>query len=52
MVAGVGPLCWTEVGKAQITGPESIQETPVLIVMIRQRLKAARVRQKCYADVR
>nr|GEW16200.1 putative reverse transcriptase domain-containing protein [Tanacetum cinerariifolium] len=39
------PLCWSEVGDAQLTGPE-------MIVQIKNRLLATRSRQKSYADVR
>nr|GFC81930.1 reverse transcriptase domain-containing protein [Tanacetum cinerariifolium] len=46
------PVCWAEVGDAQLTGPEVIQETTEMIVQIKQRLQAARDRQKSYADVR
>ncbi|KAI3790531.1 hypothetical protein L2E82_03636 [Cichorium intybus] len=46
------PICWVEVGDTQITGPEIIHETTEKIVQIRERLKAARSRQKSYADVR
>nr|GEW79662.1 putative reverse transcriptase domain-containing protein [Tanacetum cinerariifolium] len=41
-----------EVGDAQLTGPEIIQETTEKIVQIKQRLQAARDRQKSYADIR
>nr|GEZ85198.1 reverse transcriptase domain-containing protein [Tanacetum cinerariifolium] len=37
------PVCWTEVGEAQILGPELIQETTEKIVQIKQRMQAARV---------
>nr|GEU88850.1 putative reverse transcriptase domain-containing protein [Tanacetum cinerariifolium] len=37
---------------AQITGPEFIHETTKKIVQIKQRIQAARDRQKTYADVR
>nr|GFA76057.1 putative reverse transcriptase domain-containing protein [Tanacetum cinerariifolium] len=37
------PVCWTEVGEAQILGPELIQETTKKIVQIKQRMQAARV---------
>nr|GEZ72771.1 putative reverse transcriptase domain-containing protein [Tanacetum cinerariifolium] len=40
------------VGDAQITGPEIIQKTTEKIIEIKQRLQAARDRQKSYADVR
>ncbi|GJY37354.1 putative reverse transcriptase domain-containing protein [Tanacetum coccineum] len=46
------PVCWSEVGDAQLTGPEMIRETTEMIVQIRNRLLAARSRQKSYADVR
>nr|GEW19978.1 reverse transcriptase domain-containing protein [Tanacetum cinerariifolium] len=44
------PVCWTEVGGAQILGPELIQETTEKIVQIKQRMQAAHDRQKSYAD--
>nr|GEW23617.1 putative reverse transcriptase domain-containing protein [Tanacetum cinerariifolium] len=44
------PICWAEVGDAQLTGPEIIQETTEKIVQIKQRLQATRNRQKSYAD--
>jgi hypothetical protein len=46
------PLCWTEIGDSQLTGPEIIQETTDKIFQIKYRLKAARDRQKSYADKR
>ncbi|GJU51647.1 reverse transcriptase domain-containing protein [Tanacetum coccineum] len=36
------PICWTEVGDSQLTGPEIIQETTEKIIQIYQRLQAAR----------
>ncbi|GJZ02468.1 putative reverse transcriptase domain-containing protein [Tanacetum coccineum] len=44
------PVCWAEVGEAQLTGPELIQETTEKIVLIKQRMQAAHDRQKSYAD--
>ncbi|GKC34701.1 putative reverse transcriptase domain-containing protein [Tanacetum coccineum] len=44
------PICWAEVGEAQLTGPELIQETTEKIVLIKQRMQAAQDRQKSYAD--
>nr|GEV13330.1 putative reverse transcriptase domain-containing protein [Tanacetum cinerariifolium] len=38
------PICWTEVGEAQILGPELIQETTEKIVQIKQRMQTARDR--------
>nr|GFC82345.1 reverse transcriptase domain-containing protein [Tanacetum cinerariifolium] len=46
------PICWTEVREAQILGPELIQETTEKIVQIKQRMQAARDRQKSYADLK
>ncbi|GKE30311.1 putative reverse transcriptase domain-containing protein [Tanacetum coccineum] len=44
------PVCWAEVGEAQLTGPKLIQETTEKIVLIKQRMQAAQDRQKSYAD--
>ncbi|GJU13636.1 putative reverse transcriptase domain-containing protein [Tanacetum coccineum] len=44
------PVCWAEVGKAQLTGPELIQETTEKIALIKQRMQAAQDPQKSYAD--
>nr|GFC27570.1 reverse transcriptase domain-containing protein [Tanacetum cinerariifolium] len=46
------PVCWTEVEETQILGPELIQETTEKIVQIKQRMQAARDRQKSYADLK
>ncbi|GJX64802.1 putative reverse transcriptase domain-containing protein [Tanacetum coccineum] len=47
------PVCWTEVGEAQILGPElNLIETTEKIVQIKQRMQAARDRQKSYADLK
>ncbi|GJZ08285.1 putative reverse transcriptase domain-containing protein [Tanacetum coccineum] len=46
------PVCWAEVGEAQLTGPELIQETTKKIVLIKQRIQAAQDRQKSYADLK
>nr|GFB71794.1 putative reverse transcriptase domain, ribonuclease H-like domain, aspartic peptidase domain protein [Tanacetum cinerariifolium] len=46
------PVCWTKVGEAQILGPEITQETIENIVQIKQRMQAARDRQKSYADLK
>ncbi|GJS62692.1 putative reverse transcriptase domain-containing protein [Tanacetum coccineum] len=40
------PVCWAKVGDVQLTGPEIIHETTKKIVQIRQRLQAARDRQR------
>nr|GEV95880.1 retrovirus-related Pol polyprotein from transposon 17.6 [Tanacetum cinerariifolium] len=46
------PVCWAEVGDAQLTGPEIIHETIENIVQIKSRIQAARDRQKSYADLK
>ncbi|KAJ0435523.1 putative nucleotidyltransferase, Ribonuclease H [Helianthus annuus] len=46
------PLCWAEVGDSQLTGPELVVDTTEKISQIRQRMAAARDRQKSYADKR
>ncbi|GJX96565.1 putative reverse transcriptase domain-containing protein [Tanacetum coccineum] len=46
------PVCWAEVGDVQLTGPKIIHETTKKIVQIRQRLQAARDRQRSYANIR
>nr|GFA93451.1 putative reverse transcriptase domain-containing protein [Tanacetum cinerariifolium] len=46
------PVCWTEVGEAQILSPELIQETIEKIVQIKERMQAAHDRQKSYADLK
>nr|GEZ82747.1 hypothetical protein [Tanacetum cinerariifolium] len=46
------PVCWAEVKDAQLTGPKLIHETTDKIVQIKQRIQAARDRQKSYANMR
>nr|GEY52207.1 putative reverse transcriptase domain-containing protein [Tanacetum cinerariifolium] len=46
------PIWWTEVGEAQLLGPELIQETTEKIIQIKQRMQAAHDRQKSYADLK
>ncbi|GKA72342.1 putative reverse transcriptase domain-containing protein [Tanacetum coccineum] len=46
------PVCWSDVGDAQLTGLEIIHETTEKIIQIKQRIQAAHDRQKSYADVR
>ncbi|GJX38607.1 reverse transcriptase domain-containing protein [Tanacetum coccineum] len=43
---------WDEIGDSGLIGPELVQETTDKVVVIRDRLKAARDRQKSYADNR
>nr|GEY66202.1 putative reverse transcriptase domain-containing protein [Tanacetum cinerariifolium] len=42
----------TEVGQAQLTGPEMVQETTEKVIQFKQRTQAARDRQKSYADLK
>ncbi|GJV78670.1 putative reverse transcriptase domain-containing protein [Tanacetum coccineum] len=44
------PICWAQVGDAQLTGPEIIHETTEKIFQIKKRIQAARDRQKSLAD--
>nr|GFC23324.1 DNA/RNA polymerases superfamily protein [Tanacetum cinerariifolium] len=46
------PIAWAEVGESKLIGPEIVQETTDKNVQIKERLKAARDRQKSYADNR
>ncbi|GKD79715.1 putative reverse transcriptase domain-containing protein [Tanacetum coccineum] len=56
------PVCWSEVGESQLTGPELgkanslsrnwfVRETTEKIVQIKNRLLTARSRQKSYSDL-
>ncbi|GJS60004.1 putative reverse transcriptase domain-containing protein [Tanacetum coccineum] len=46
------PVCWAEVGEVQLTGPEIVQETTEKVIHIKQRIQAARDRQKSYANLK
>ncbi|GJS42359.1 reverse transcriptase domain-containing protein [Tanacetum coccineum] len=46
------PVLWAEIGDSKLIGPELVQETTDKVVVIRDRLKAARDRQKSYTDNR
>ncbi|GKF10055.1 putative reverse transcriptase domain-containing protein, partial [Tanacetum coccineum] len=46
------PVCWAEVGEVQLTRPEIVQETIEKVIQIKQRIQAARDRQKSYADLK
>ncbi|GJR25259.1 putative reverse transcriptase domain-containing protein [Tanacetum coccineum] len=46
------PICWAEVGDAQLTGQEIVHETTEKIIQIKKCIQAARDRQKSYADRR
>ncbi|XP_071714260.1 uncharacterized protein [Rutidosis leptorrhynchoides] len=44
--------CWLKAGKKQFAGPKIIQLTAEKVAIAREKLKAARDRQKMYADPR
>ncbi|GJU62195.1 putative reverse transcriptase domain-containing protein [Tanacetum coccineum] len=46
------PVLWAEVGENRLIGLEMVKETTDKVVLIKERLKAARDRQKSYADNR
>uniref|UniRef100_A0A251RRD4 RNA-directed DNA polymerase n=1 Tax=Helianthus annuus TaxID=4232 RepID=A0A251RRD4_HELAN len=46
------PVCWNEIGEAQLTGPDLILETTDKVKKVRDNLQTARSRQKSYADQR
>ncbi|GJX02802.1 putative reverse transcriptase domain-containing protein [Tanacetum coccineum] len=46
------PICWAEVGDAQLTGSEIVHETTKKIIQIKKCIQAVRDRQKIYADRR
>ncbi|GJX94861.1 putative reverse transcriptase domain-containing protein [Tanacetum coccineum] len=46
------PVCWAKVREVQLTDPEIVQETTEKIIQIKQRIQAARDRQKSYADLK
>ncbi|GJY94351.1 putative reverse transcriptase domain-containing protein [Tanacetum coccineum] len=49
---GLNQFAFKSIGEAQILGPELIQETTEKIIQIKQRMQAARDRQKSYADLK
>nr|GEV41294.1 putative reverse transcriptase domain-containing protein [Tanacetum cinerariifolium] len=46
------PICWIEVGEAQLLGLELIQETTKKIIQIKQRKQSAHDLQKSYTDLK
>ncbi|GKD31570.1 hypothetical protein Tco_1242348 [Tanacetum coccineum] len=46
------PVLWAEIGESRLIGPELVQETTDKVVLIKERLKAARDYQKSYVDNR
>ncbi|GJW85991.1 putative reverse transcriptase domain-containing protein [Tanacetum coccineum] len=43
-------ILWAEIGESRLIGPELVQKTTDNVVMIKEKLKAARDHQKSYAD--
>ncbi|GKE56973.1 hypothetical protein Tco_1496158, partial [Tanacetum coccineum] len=46
------PVLWAEIGESRLIGPELVQETTDKVVLIKEKLKVVRDRQKSYADNR
>ncbi|GJU38617.1 reverse transcriptase domain-containing protein [Tanacetum coccineum] len=46
------PVLWAEIGESRLIGPELVQKMTDKVVLIKKNLKAARDRQKSYADDR
>ncbi|GJT57003.1 reverse transcriptase domain-containing protein [Tanacetum coccineum] len=46
------PILWAEIGESSLIGPELVQETTDKVVLIKEKLKAVRDRQKSYVDNR
>ncbi|GJT99540.1 putative reverse transcriptase domain-containing protein [Tanacetum coccineum] len=45
-------VLWAKIGESRLIGPELVQEMTDKVVLIKEKLKAARDRQKSYADNR
>ncbi|GKC62472.1 putative reverse transcriptase domain-containing protein [Tanacetum coccineum] len=48
----LSPVLWAEIRESSLFGPELVQETTDKVVLIKEKLKAARDRQKSYVDNR
>ncbi|GJW99119.1 putative reverse transcriptase domain-containing protein [Tanacetum coccineum] len=46
------PVLWAEINESSLIGPKLVQETTNKVVLIKEKLKPARDRQKSYADNR
>ncbi|GJW26950.1 hypothetical protein Tco_0040761, partial [Tanacetum coccineum] len=44
------PVLWAEIGESSLTGPELVLDMTDKVALIKEKLKAARDRQKSYAD--
>ncbi|GJZ03379.1 putative reverse transcriptase domain-containing protein [Tanacetum coccineum] len=49
---GRSPVLWAEIRESRLIGPKLVQETTDKVVLIKEKLKAARDCQKSYADNR
>nr|GEV56147.1 putative reverse transcriptase domain, ribonuclease H-like domain, aspartic peptidase domain protein [Tanacetum cinerariifolium] len=49
---GTSPILWAEISESRLIGPELVQETTDKVVLIKEKLKVVRDRQKSYADNR
>ncbi|GJT36963.1 putative reverse transcriptase domain-containing protein [Tanacetum coccineum] len=52
MAMTISPVLWAEIGESRLIGPELVQETTDKIILIKEKLKSARDRQKSYDDNR
>ncbi|GKA40586.1 reverse transcriptase domain-containing protein [Tanacetum coccineum] len=50
--ASRSPILWAEIRESSLIGPELVLETTDKVVLIKEKLKAARDRQKSYVDFR
>ncbi|GJT46479.1 hypothetical protein Tco_0955194 [Tanacetum coccineum] len=50
--ASRSPVLWVEIGESSLIGPKLVQETTDKVVLIKEKLKAARDRQKSHANNR
>ncbi|GJS41955.1 putative reverse transcriptase domain-containing protein [Tanacetum coccineum] len=46
------PVLWAKISESSLIGPELVQETTDKVVLIKEKLKVARDRQKSYVDNR
>ncbi|GKF68852.1 hypothetical protein Tco_0198531, partial [Tanacetum coccineum] len=46
------PVLWAKIGESSLTRPELVLDTTDKVVLIKEKLKAARDHQKSYADKR
>ncbi|GJX23313.1 retrotransposon protein, putative, ty3-gypsy subclass [Tanacetum coccineum] len=51
-LARLSPMLWAEIGEGSLIGPKLVLETTDKVVLIKEKLKAAKDHQKSYADKR